>query len=41
MYLGLYSIGQFIQPDSIVPDPLNPLAWNRFGYVYNNSVANV
>jgi len=45
--LGLYDyrarfydplVGQFIQPDSIVPDPLNPLAWNRFGYVYNNAV---
>jgi RHS repeat-associated protein len=28
--------GQFTQPDSIVPDPLNPAAWNRFSYVYGN-----
>lgn len=31
-------LGQFTQPDSIVPDPMNPLAWNRFGYVYNDPV---
>ena len=29
-------LGRFIQPDSLVPDPLNPQAWNRFSYVYNN-----
>jgi RHS repeat-associated protein len=28
--------GQFTQPDSLVPDPLNPAAWNRFSYVYGN-----
>jgi RHS repeat-associated protein len=29
------SVGQFTQPDSLVADPLNPAAWNRFSYVYN------
>jgi RHS repeat-associated protein len=29
-------VGQFTQPDSIIPDPLNPAAWNRFSYVYGN-----
>lgn len=32
------TIGQFIQPDSIIPDPMNPLAWNRYAYVYQNPV---
>ena len=31
-------LGRFIQPDSLVPDPLNPQAWNRFSYCYNNPV---
>ncbi len=30
--------GSFIQPDSIVPNPMDPRAWNRFGYVYGNPV---
>lgn len=30
--------GQFTQPDSVVGDPLNPAAWNRFSYVYGNPV---
>ena len=29
-------LGRFIQPDTLAPDPLNPRAWNRFSYVYNN-----
>ena len=29
-------VGGFIQPDSIVPDPFEPAAWNRYGYVYGN-----
>ncbi len=33
--------GTFIQPDSIVPDPGNPIAWNRYAYVYNNPANNV
>jgi RHS repeat-associated protein len=28
--------GSFISPDSIIPDPLNPAAWNRYAYVYGN-----
>ncbi len=28
--------GQFTQPDSLVADPLDPAAWNRFSYVYNS-----
>ncbi len=31
-------INRFIQPDTIVPDPSNPQAWNRFSYVHNNSI---
>jgi RHS repeat-associated protein len=29
---------QMTQPDSIIPDPYNPLSWNRYSYVYNNPV---
>jgi RHS repeat-associated protein len=29
-------IGRFIQPDSIVPDPVNPQALNRYSYVTNS-----
>jgi RHS repeat-associated protein len=28
--------GQFTQPDSLVADPLNPAAWNRFSYVHDS-----
>lgn len=31
-------LNHFIQPDSIVPYPFNPQAWNRFGYVHNNPI---
>jgi RHS repeat-associated protein len=31
-------VGQFTQPDSLVADPLNPRAWNRFSYTYGNPV---
>jgi RHS repeat-associated protein len=34
-------LGRFIQPDTLVPDPPNPQAWNRFSYVYNNPVSYV
>jgi hypothetical protein len=34
-------LGRFIQPDTLVPDPLNPQAWNRFSYCYNNPVSYV
>ena len=30
------TIGRFISPDSIVPDPFNPQSWNRYSYVFNN-----
>jgi len=43
--LGLYfyrarwydpALGRFTQPDTIVPKPENPQAYNRYSYVYNN-----
>jgi RHS repeat-associated protein len=34
-------IGRFIQPDSIIPDPGNPLAWDRYAYGYNNPVNSI
>ncbi len=30
------SIGRFLQADTIVPDPGNPLAYDRYSYVLNN-----
>ena len=30
------ALGRFISPDSVVPDPTNPQALNRYSYVYNN-----
>lgn len=32
------SLGRFIQPDSIIPDPYNPQDWDRYSYVRNNPV---
>ncbi|RMD62918.1 RHS repeat-associated core domain-containing protein, partial [Candidatus Parcubacteria bacterium] len=32
------AIGRFIQPDTIVPEPANPQALNRYAYVNNNPV---
>jgi len=32
------ALNRFIQPDSIVPDPTNPQAWNRYSYVYNSPI---
>ena len=43
--LGLYyyqarwydpALGRFVQPDSIEPDPGNPLDWDRYSYAQNN-----
>jgi RHS repeat-associated protein/uncharacterized repeat protein (TIGR01451 family) len=43
--LGIYHYGarfyepylnHMTQPDSIVPDPANPQAWNRYAYSFNN-----
>jgi len=31
-------VGRFIQPDTIVPEPGSPQAYNRYSYVYNNPV---
>jgi RHS repeat-associated protein len=31
-------LGRFTQPDTLIPDPGNPQAWNRFSYVYNSPV---
>jgi len=31
-------LGRFIQPDTIVPDPNNPQAWDRYSYTFNNPV---
>jgi hypothetical protein len=31
-------LNRFIQPDSIVPHPLNSQAFNRYSYVYNNPI---
>ena len=30
------SLGRFIQPDIIVPDPRNPLGYDRYSYVFGN-----
>jgi RHS repeat-associated protein len=30
------ALGRFVQPDTVVPDPSNPQALNRYSYVYNN-----
>ncbi len=44
-YINLYwynsrwydpALGRWIQPDSIIPDPNNPLDWDRYSYVRNN-----
>lgn len=29
-------LNRFIQPDTLIPDPSNPQAWNRYSYVYGN-----
>jgi len=31
-------INHFVQPDSLIPDPSNPQAWNRYSYVGNNPI---
>ena len=32
------TLGRFIQPDTLIPDPTNPQALNRYSYVQNNPV---
>ena len=34
------SLGRFISPDSLIPDPRNPQAFNRYAFVYNNPISN-
>jgi RHS repeat-associated protein len=36
-YYNVY-LNQFIQPDTIVPDPRTPADWNRYAYTRNNPV---
>ena len=31
------SLSRFVQADSIIPQPGNPLAWDRYAYVLNNA----
>jgi hypothetical protein len=31
-------INHFLQPDTLIPDPTNPQAWNRYSYVGNRPV---
>jgi len=31
-------LGRFISADTIVPNPANPQAWNRYSYSYNNPI---
>ena len=32
-------LNHFIQPDTLISDPSNPQAWNRFSYVKNNPIS--
>ncbi len=32
------SLGRFIQPDTIIPNPSSPQSWNRYSYVGNNPI---
>jgi RHS repeat-associated protein len=34
-------LGRFISPDSVVPDPADPQALNRYAYAYNNPISNI
>ncbi len=36
--VGSPYINRFLQPDSIIPNPANPQAFNRFSYVGNNPI---
>ncbi len=31
-------INHFLQPDTLIPDPSNPQAWNRYSYVTNSPI---
>jgi hypothetical protein len=32
---GSSYINHFLQPDTLIPDPSNPQAWNRYVYIMN------
>jgi RHS repeat-associated protein len=32
------SVGRFLTPDTIVPDPLRSMGWNQYAYGYNNPI---
>jgi RHS repeat-associated protein len=32
------SLGRFIQPDTIIPNPSDPQTWNRYSYALNNPI---
>lgn len=34
-------VGRFLQPDTIIPEPGNPQALNRYTYVYNNPLGHL
>jgi RHS repeat-associated protein len=34
-------LGRFIQADSLIPQPGNPLAWDRYAYGFNNPVNSI
>jgi uncharacterized protein RhaS with RHS repeats len=34
-------LGRFISPDTIVPEPYNPQALNRYAYAFNNPISNL
>jgi hypothetical protein len=36
--ISVLALSRFTQPDSIIPDPYNPLDWDRYGYARNNSI---
>jgi len=31
-------LGRFLQPDTIIPGPANPQAWNRYAYTFGNPI---
>ena len=35
------ALGRFLSPDTMVPDPINPQALNRYAYAYNNPISNI
>jgi RHS repeat-associated protein len=32
------ALGRFVQPDTIIPDSVNPQTWNRYSYVSNDPI---